>query len=214
MADLARLFNYITGQPIKQSEVDAELDMLVAGHNAQEDALELLSTYRTIASVYGWLGDAGYASAGDLLFSSRSPGGVGPGCLVNEATDVLGALSALYLDDADYAVTGKTTKLRIRAQAYVNGIAPGRTFTVGLYPITAVGGAGGAEVIQATLGAVLAGSTVPFASPAIGSRSAGASADFAFPGDDHYALGVNLAGGAITANSVVAICAHLQVRHV
>lgn len=45
-----------------------------------------------------------------------------------------------YFDDADYAVGGKTQKLRIRAQAAVNATKPTIKFTVGLYPVTATGG--------------------------------------------------------------------------
>jgi hypothetical protein len=100
--------------------------------------------------------------------------------------------------------------LRIRAQAVVNGTAPARTITCGLYPVSSA--TGGTDSIQVTLGTVVAGSTVAFASPSAASLNQGNSGDFTIPADGFYALGFNLAGGVITANSRVAVNVHLQQR--
>lgn len=118
---------------------------------------------------------------------------------------------SIYFDDADYTVAGKTQKLRVRAQAYVGGTAPATTLTVGLYPISSVGGAGG--LLVATLGTVVSGSTVAFASPAINSKNEGNSGDLTIPADGHYVLGVALAG-TTAVNATVGLSVQLQTRSV
>jgi hypothetical protein len=131
--------------------------------------------------------------------------------LVKSAASSGGVVSALYFDDADYTMSGKTQKLRVRAQAYTNATAPAITLTVGLYPISSV--AGGAAVLVVTLGTVTAGSTVAFASPAASTKSQGNSGDFTIPADGHYVLGVALSGTQAT-NSLVGLSVQLQTRHV
>lgn len=79
---------------------------------------------------------------------------------------------------ADHAVTGLTTKLRLRAQASTAATAPAITFTFGLYPLTS----GGATTFQAyTLGTVVPGSTVAHVSPGTNGIVRGNSGDFTIP---------------------------------
>lgn len=116
----------------------------------------------------------------------------------------------IYFDDADYTVSSKTQKLRVRAQILTNATQPTITFTFGLYPVTV---AGGADQITFTLGTVVPGSTVAFASPAASTASQNNSGDFTIPADGVYALGL-VTSGTLTNNAVVIPSAQLQSRHV
>lgn len=118
------------------------------------------------------------------------------------------ALPALYLDDADYSIPGRTTKLRVRAQVSTNATQPTITFTFGLYPVTF---AGAADTLVPTLGTVVPGSTVAIASPAASTTTPGNSGDFTFPSDGLYALGVVTSAG-LTNNNMSLLTAQLQ-RH-
>lgn len=120
-------------------------------------------------------------------------------------------LAVVYLDPADYALSGLTTKYRVHAICLTDAVAPAVTFTIGLYPISAV--AGGADAITMTAGAVQAGSTVAFASPAANLRSQGNSGDFTAPAAGYYALGVVISG-ATAANSREVIAARVEARNV
>ncbi len=114
---------------------------------------------------------------------------------------------------ADYAITGRTTKLRLRATVMNNAAAPGRTATVGLYPVTAVGGS--ADKMSLTLGTVVTGSTITFSSLSMtaNSRLQNVTADFDVPSDGMYVLGVNIAGGNINGSALLNVLADLQVRN-
>lgn len=115
-----------------------------------------------------------------------------------------------YLDDADYLVAEKTTKLRVRAQVATNGTAPTQTFTVGLYPVTF---SGAADNLVYTAGTVVSGSTVALATFSANAIKDGNSGDFTFPADGAYALAV-VTNGTLTNNSAVMVQATLQVRNV
>lgn len=115
-----------------------------------------------------------------------------------------------YFDDADFTVGSLTQKLRIRAQASTNATQPTITFTVGLYPITF---AGIADTLTATLGTVVAGSTVALASPAASLTTQGSSGDFTIPADGQYCFGC-VTSGTLTNNNFTTISAQLQTRSV
>lgn len=85
---------------------------------------------------------------------------------------------------ADFAGLG-TTKMRVSAIA-ITGTAPAITITLGLYPVT-----GGSTQ---SLGTVVSGSTVAFASPGANSNTTGNSGDFTVPSDGVYALGFVVSG--------------------
>lgn len=120
-------------------------------------------------------------------------------------------LSVVYLDPVDMDLTGYTTKYRVRAVCLTDAVAPAVTFTVGLYPISAV--AGGADAITMTAGTVQSGSTVAFASPALSTRSQGNSGDFTAPAAGYYALGVVISGTtAASSREVISAC--VQARNV
>lgn len=113
---------------------------------------------------------------------------------------------------ADYAVSAKTTKLRVRAQIAVNGTAAGTAvLTMGLYPITISDG--GAVLIKYNAGTVVSGSTVAPATT-INTFNRGNSGDFTAPGEGGYALACAITTAAVAANSICIVTAQLQVRNV
>jgi hypothetical protein len=118
----------------------------------------------------------------------------------------------VLLNAADYAVTGRTTKLRLVVGCVVNDTAPGNTMTFGLYPVGTP--SGGAGITNPNFGTVVSGSTCAFATPAANSKSSAvASTDFTFPTDGWYAIGVD-ASAAIAANSQPQYVLRLEVRNV
>lgn len=120
---------------------------------------------------------------------------------------------AVYLDPADFAAGSRTSKLRLRAQCITNAVAPNKTITAGMYPITAFGGASGAHPYVQTLGTVVTGSTVAFATPALSTRTPSTSGDFTFPSAGWYSFALSTSG-AMAVGSRTVIMADLQVRQV
>ena len=118
----------------------------------------------------------------------------------------------IAITPADYAVTSLNTRFRIVVTTVTNATAPGVTFTYGLYPVSA--SAGGASLLNVTLGTVVAGSTVARATPSASTQNIDASADFALSSTGVYALGFVTSGATSAANSVVAIYARLEVHQV
>lgn len=112
----------------------------------------------------------------------------------------------------DYLVEGKTAKLRLRAQLAINGTALGATCTAGLYPLSSVGGA--ANVLHATVGSVVSGSTIAFATPSADTISQNATSDFTLPSDGQYVLGFAISGGPTAANNAMSLNLQLQVHNI
>lgn len=125
---------------------------------------------------------------------------------------VAGAAPApFYLKGSDWAVSGLTAYLRVVAGCLVTDTAPANTMVVGLYPVSAW--AGGTTVTTATVGTVIVGSTVTFATPAANSMPAPTvTADFAFPSDGWYIVGAAI-DGAAAGNSNPMLSARLEVRN-
>lgn len=119
-------------------------------------------------------------------------------------------IQVVYLDPQAFIVAGKTTKLVIRAEYLANPTAPAMTTTVGLYPISTVGGAVG--TITYTAGTVVTGSTIAFVSPAASSMNQGASVSFDFPAPGFYAVGFRNSA-APAANSLGALTTSLSWHH-
>lgn len=164
------------------------------------------AAYRTLLSAQNIIGGVGagtYILGNDGIEPAASGGKLTTGSPKN--------VHLFYLDDADYTVAGKTQKLRLRVQIFVNGTKPTLKFTFGLYPISGCGG--GANELTMTLGAVVAGSAVEINEPAANALAWGVGADFAVPADGAYALGV-LTSGAMTANSAALLSAQLQSHSV
>jgi hypothetical protein len=139
----------------------------------------------------------------------------GPVSSANSVVVGAGGLAAFafHLDPADVTASLRTNKLRLKVSCIVNAVAPATTLTVGLYPASTFGGGSGAQPTIASVGAVLAGSTVAFASPGASSVANQNSGDFNFPAAGHFVLMV-AATGAMAANSQVQFMTQLQMRQV
>jgi hypothetical protein len=157
------------------------------------------SVYRTILS--------GAASVSDA-FSLGGRIGIGFGELVTSTVGG-GVLPLIQFVAADYAVAGKTTKMRLRVQVAGNATGEPGTFTLGLHPVTV---AGGADVIVYTLGTAVTNSTKAIVAPAASTVVSDATADFTVPADGAYALGCQLP--SVAANAVRGLTAQLQIRNV
>lgn len=108
---------------------------------------------------------------------------------------------------ADFAVPGKTTRLRLRGVLLTNNVAPLATFTVGLYPFST--GTGAANNLIVTYGAAV--QTVSFVSPGANSI-ADQKVQSALPADFYYGLGL-AQSGTLAAGAVVAAVAQLSIVH-
>lgn len=134
--------------------------------------------------------------------------------LAISGTGILYPLATIYITSSDFqTVNGVAPKLRIRAQLYVNDVAPTGNFTLGLYPITRPATSGGTGVNIYTLGTVVTGSNgASFTTPAADSMVTAAGSDFSIPADGHYVIGV-VTTQTVATNSLVHISAQLQLRN-
>lgn len=117
--------------------------------------------------------------------------------------------SVFWLDSARYPSGSRAPKLAVAATTVTNGTAPTSTYTYGLYPVTAVAGAGGNSV---TLGAVVAGSTAAVTAPGANSVSHAESSEISFPAAGAYALGMAISGANEAAGAFVCHHARLEWR--
>jgi uncharacterized protein YaiE (UPF0345 family) len=118
------------------------------------------------------------------------------------ATTAQAAPWFLYLDDAEYAVTGKTIKLRVRGMVSVGTVTPAVTYTFGLYPLTV-------SSSSIALGTVVAGSAATVAPATSEIKHSTDGADFTIPADGIYGLGVTVSG---TPGANANVYAALQMR--
>lgn len=168
-------------------------------------AIAINSSYRTILDSTG--SHIAARVAGTYGIAQGNP-------LAISGTGTLYALNTIYIDAADFpSVGGVTPKLRVRAQVYVNDVAPTGTYIFALHPITRPGTSGGAGLNIYTIGAAVVGSTTTtLTTPAADSMNRIVSADFALPADGHYVLGM-VQTGTVAANSHLHISTSLQIRN-
>lgn len=120
-------------------------------------------------------------------------------------------LSAIFIEAEDFPnVADITPKLKIKVQLFTNDVAPGATFTVGLYPFSRPSTSGGSGVLIYQPGTVIAGSTVTFTTPGADGAFNGTSGDFALPAPGHYALGFVMTLPTLTS---VATNAHVHIQY-
>lgn len=119
------------------------------------------------------------------------------------------AINLVVLAAADLTVIDKTPRLRIRATVGVNGTAPASDFSFGLYPVTLTGGT---NVIVATLGALVSGSTALVSAPAANGWTTVDSGDFALPADGVYTIAM-LCPSQGSANAALELVASLLLRN-
>jgi hypothetical protein len=173
--------------------------------NAIEDDYEFtFSTYKDIIERMG----AGVTSpaAGTYLMATSGGGTLTP--VPNAAQGYV-----FYFDPADRTANTRGNKYRVRGQVIVNAVAPTTNWTIGLYPVATWGGASGSSPTVATLGTVVAGSTIAFNAPAANSQNQGNSGDFTAPAAGYYVLAV-VNSGAAAVGSFVSVFATLQFRQV
>lgn len=161
------------------------------------------STYKTLIERQG-----ANVSGGAATYMLPGPGSVNAQAAPTDAHPYI-----FYFDPADYTAGSRATKFRVRAQYLTNAVAPGTTWTVGLYPVATYGGASGAFPQVSTLSAVVAGSTVAFATPGATTRSQGNSGDFAAPAAGYYVLAI-VNSGIAAAGAQYMARAQLQLRQV
>lgn len=114
-----------------------------------------------------------------------------------------------HLTAADLAVTGKTTKLRVRAIVACNPTAPACTFTYAMRT-AALGGAAGTISFTA---AGVATSAFAIATPTASAYTGAAGTEFTVPADGAYIFTVD-ASVAQAANSMTVHNIVLEYRHV
>lgn len=161
------------------------------------------SVYRTIDTASSHLG-SGITSGTFVMYPTSAS--------LKSAVDVVaGVFPIMYLVGADYAISGLTTKVRVRLVVACNATAPGtQTFTGGLYPVTV---AGGSSAFVPTLGTVTSGTTAAVVNPSASTVQATASSDTTIPADGAYCLGFTSSATTAT-NSFTKLYAHLQFRNV
>lgn len=165
------------------------------------------STYKTIATGSAtWGLDQASAS---ILLTTHGTAALGhtSGAAIAAAGNTK-ITDIIDLNSADYAVAGKTTRLRVRGQVACNATAPGINFTIGLSTLTVAGAADNLAFTTAAAVGVNASVTTPAASTI--TRAAGT--DFDFPANGAYCL-FAFTSAAIANNSLVQISAQLQVRN-
>lgn len=165
--------------------------------DARVDALA--STWRTIAE---------HTNGSSSAIGPNTYFVGGTGTLVGTGGSPPGGVQGMFpLRASDYAVPGKTTKLRIAGVTMTNGTPPANTYTHGLHPVTSSGGVG---AMVLTLGAAVG--SVAVATPPANDETPFYSAEFDLPPDGAYVLGVTYsAAGA--ANSIRNFIAQLQMRY-
>jgi hypothetical protein len=169
-------------------------------------------TPATFPQLVGWRSVLACAGIGSSALTAATWVFMENGGMAPAAAGQTVAFKGVYIDDADYTVSGKTTKLRLRAQLSTNATAPGVNFTFGLHVVTVSGGGAG-QIQASSIGAAIAGSTVAINAPGGSSQNQGVSTEFNVPADGFYMLGVT-PSGAPAANSIQNFNAQLQLKHV
>lgn len=197
-----------TGKLADEAVTTAKIaDENVTGAKLSDD---VVGAYRTVLHASGLLIAGAVASTYGIggRTASGDPNTSGSAFTAQNASL---AFPLIYLDDADYTIAGRTTKLRLRAQVSANATAPGTiTLTFGLYPLTVAGAAG---VLTHTLGTVVSGSTAAATNPSASTITSVVGSDFNVPADGAYGLAV-VTSATVPANGLLGVNAHLQLRHV
>jgi len=179
-----------------------KLDYTVRGDYDQQLS-EIQASYRTIVSPLSIAFPDTLAAATYVAVPNTAAGTL--------ASAIAAAQGVFYLNPADYAVTGKTTQYRVKADAFTNATTVGTfTATWGLYPVSAT--AGGTDSSTVTTGTVTAGSTVAFVDPATSTRFTGNSGAFTAPAAGYYCLGC-VSSASPGANGYLTTNASLQVKN-
>lgn len=181
----------ITGAKIAANAVD--VTKLATGL----DPSPAYTTYKLLKNASGSIG----ASAAAIIYA-MSESAPAASAMVSERT------GPFWFDPADYAVAGRTVKLRF-IWTIVNGAnAPATTFTTGL-----AGPLGWSGGLASNFNTYIAGSGTTFTTPAAGSTTTTVTSDITAPVAGLYALGFTTNVTA-AANAATVLRATIQYRQV
>lgn len=121
-----------------------------------------------------------------------------------------GIQNAFYLDPADFALTGYTTKVRLRTVLDTGNTAPGVNFTMALNPITAVAGGAGIVMVN-TVGAATV--SVTRNTPGTNQELTDITTEATMPAAAFYIATIAISG-TTAANSNTQISLQLQYRYI
>jgi hypothetical protein len=196
-------------------QVMDNLNAILAALNGGLDATNLATAAKplTLMAPFRMIHEAtaGFAAASQSGVSGLNY--FAGGLVASGAASAFGAVppALTTFSAGDYAASGLSPRFRISAFVTANDVSPGISFTVGLYPVTAVTGTGGNPTV--TLGTLVSGSATSALSPGTGTAP-GNSGLFAIPaGSPPWAIGVVLSGTP-GANSAGVVYARLEVTYV
>ena len=153
------------------------------------------SVYRTLLTS-AWYIDSGIVAG---TYSPAENSGAGKSMPAISSTN---PVETIYLAAADYSVSGKNTRLRLRAEVHTSTVAPAINYTFHLYPITSIS----AGTYQ--LGTSAA--SVAINTPGANTLTRAVTADFALPSDNTYVFAVVTSG---TSSAYAHCYSHLQLHH-
>ena len=119
------------------------------------------------------------------------------------------ALTVVHLDTTDYSVSGKTTKVRVAAQFFGNGVTPNTDFRVGLYRIEQASGT--ADAIMLNIGERVVGPATVESPAALAFLSKTSPEVTLASGSYIFAVETT---ATLANNAAVHVSAQLQMRHV
>lgn len=178
------------------SHTHAQTDItgLAASLSAKVDTSDARLTDARMPSVFPWIpifqAHVNLTAAAAGLYPGHQD--VTANLISTAASPAQFAVVMHYIDPTDYAVAGKTLRMRVVASFMQNAVANAATSvaTAGLYPVT---GGGTTTTFLPTYGAVVTGSTAAKTGGAASSESRVVSSAFNAPAADHYALAVAIA---------------------
>lgn len=122
-------------------------------------------------------------------------------------------MGAFYIDTTELSISGRTTKVRIKAGVRTNAVDPGTTIvTAHLYPVATWGGASTATPTIATVGASVVSIEI-VNNPAASTTYTVASADVTVPATGYYTMAF-VTTQTIAANAPIQVMSGLDFRHV
>lgn len=179
-----------------EAAVRAYSDALLAAVNTAQDAV-----YRQFITRAASLAET-------QATSTRTMGPGGTAALTT--TSPASAASLFYWDPADYAQSGRTTKLSLQVALLTNATSHGtQTFTVHLYPVTAIAGA--ADAYTLTLGSSQA--NCAFVNPSTSTIAVSTAADITIPSAGLYGLFLHNSATVATDATATAL-ASLRMRYI
>ncbi len=197
--------DFTSGTTISSSQVNANHSSIETWSTTISDdnfsaAAGMYSAYRTIHEALGRSGSnmpvgTYYFDQGGTTVVASGGGGIVP--------------HAKYLSAADFAIAGRTTKLRVRATVESNATTPAINFTFGLAGPVAV--AGGPNATAYSVGTGVSGSAIAINTPPASTVTVGTSADFDVPGAGLYMLYIS-ASATLAVDNMSMMRVELQQR--